>query len=67
MTLTYKERVIKALASCTMIDEVTEIEDRIPVTPHINRRKADGRKLTEELLTLCNRRKNELSELEPPF
>lgn len=62
MNLNYKERVKLALISCKTVDEVSEIEERIPVTDKINRRTKSGRELTEELLTLCNKRKRELVE-----
>lgn len=62
MNLSYKERVKLALLSCKKVDEVTEIEERIPVTDKINRRTKAGRELTDELLNLCNKRKRELVE-----
>jgi hypothetical protein len=64
----YKDKVIFALSKAPNIDTVHEIADKIKVTSQVNRRTKLGRALTEELLTLCNNKVDELVEAgELPF
>lgn len=68
MTLTYKEKIIKAIELAENLDQLRYIEEKIKVTPEINRRTLKGRELTEELLKLSNQKAHKLiDEGEVPF
>lgn len=67
MTLTYKEKVIKAVSLAEDFDQLDYIQDKIKSTKLINRRTKQGRDLTDELLDLTQQRKIKLAEVLPPF
>jgi len=52
----YKNKILKAIEYAETLDDIDYIEAKLKVTPHINRRTNEGRKLTEELLTLTNQK-----------
>lgn len=58
----YKEKILKAIEYAETLDDIDFIEAKIKVTPHINRRTLEGRKLTDELLTLTNQKARYLIE-----
>ena len=62
MELTYKEKIIKAVNLADDFEQIEYIQDKINNTEQINRRKQEGRKLTDELLNLTQQRKIYLAE-----
>ncbi len=62
MNSTYKDKIRKAIEYAETLDDIDYIESKIKVTPQINRRTLEGRKLTDELLNLTNQKARYLIE-----
>jgi hypothetical protein len=67
MSSIYKEKVIKALASCISLEEIQQVQDAVQITDQINRRTKAGRELTEELVFMCYDKREELAKTINPF
>ena len=58
--MTYSDKIVKALSLVETADDINLIREKISHTDSINRRTVEGRRLTEELLTMCTKRLNDL-------
>jgi hypothetical protein len=64
----YKQKIEKAISLAKNIDDIDYLEEKIKTTSQINRRTIQGRELTEELLTLTNKKAREfIDKGELPF
>jgi len=52
----YKEKILQAIEYAETLDDIDYIEEKLKVTPQINRRTKEGRELTDELLNLTNQK-----------
>lgn len=60
----YKDKIVKALSLAETADDINLIRARIVSTVSINRRTVEGRRLTQELLSMCTKRLNEMVDNE---
>jgi len=60
MTSTYKNKIIQAIEYAETLDDIDYIEEKLKVTPQINRRTKEGRELTDELLNKTNQKAQQL-------
>lgn len=66
--MTYEEKIIKALTLVKDLEQLDYLTEKIQTTSQINRRTLQGRELTSKLLSLINKKGNELIENgEQPF
>jgi hypothetical protein len=56
----YKDKILKAISLTDTLENLEFIDEKIRTTSQINRKTKQGRELTQELLTLTNRKAQEL-------
>lgn len=56
----YKDKILKAISLTDNLEHLEFIDEKIRMTTQINRKTKQGRELTQELLTLTNRKAQEL-------